>query len=40
MKNMYMMIMNFKKLFLKMYFEQNNKNKLISREDIKLLVME
>ena len=35
---MYMMIMNFKKLFLKMYF-YNKTNLKIGNEDIKLLVM-
>lgn len=38
---MYMTIMNFKKLFVKMYFEKfNSCTKSINYENIKLLVME
>lgn len=36
--NMYMNIMNFRKLFFKMYIQNNKKNKLV-KKDIKLLVM-
>lgn len=35
---MYMTIMNFRKLFLRMYI--SNKNKVLKNNDIKLLIME
>lgn len=37
---MYMTIMNFKKLFFKLYFGNKKMRKMINCEDVKLLVME